>query len=100
LDVLRGHCAAVGRDFDRIKKTWQCECAAVARTEEEARRMAEASPFYTAPESALIGTPDQVAEQIRQWASLGVSHMQIRFTDFPQTDGIRLFMDAVMPQFA
>ena len=30
LDVLRGHCEAEGRDFARIKKTWQCECIAVA----------------------------------------------------------------------
>jgi alkanesulfonate monooxygenase SsuD/methylene tetrahydromethanopterin reductase-like flavin-dependent oxidoreductase (luciferase family) len=48
----------------------------------------------------LIGTPEQVAAQIRQWAALGVSQMQIRFADFPKTDGIRLFMDEVMPQFA
>ncbi len=98
--MLRGHCAAVGRDFDAIKKTWQCECVAIAPTEEEAVRMAEASRFYAAKESALIGTPAQVAEQIRQWAALGVSHLQIRFADFPKTDGIRLFMDEVMPQFA
>jgi alkanesulfonate monooxygenase SsuD/methylene tetrahydromethanopterin reductase-like flavin-dependent oxidoreductase (luciferase family) len=61
--------------------------------------MAAASPFYAAPESALVGTPDQVAAQIREWAALGVSQMQIRFADFPKTDGIRLFMDEVMPQF-
>jgi alkanesulfonate monooxygenase SsuD/methylene tetrahydromethanopterin reductase-like flavin-dependent oxidoreductase (luciferase family) len=100
LDVLRGHCAAVGRDFGTIKKTWQCECVAVARTQEDAERMAAASPFYAAPESALVGTPEQVVAQIRQWAALGVSQMQIRFADFPKTDGIRLFMDEVMPQFA
>jgi alkanesulfonate monooxygenase SsuD/methylene tetrahydromethanopterin reductase-like flavin-dependent oxidoreductase (luciferase family) len=100
LDVLRGHCEAVGRDIATIKKTWQCECIAVARTQEAAERMAAASPFYSAPESALIGTPDHVAAQIREWAALGVSQMQLRFADFPKTDGIRLFMDEVMPQFA
>ncbi len=99
LGVLRGHCEAVGRDFDRIKKTWQCECIAVAPTQEAAEQMAAASRFYTNPESSLIGTPDRVAEQIRQWAALGVSHMQLRFADFPQTDGIQLFMNEVMPQF-
>jgi alkanesulfonate monooxygenase SsuD/methylene tetrahydromethanopterin reductase-like flavin-dependent oxidoreductase (luciferase family) len=100
LDVLRGHSEAVGRDFNEIKKTWQCECVAVARTQEDAERMAAASPFYAAPESALVGTPEQVVAQIRQWAALGVSQMQIRFADFPRTDGIRLFLDEVMPQFA
>ncbi len=100
LDVLRGHCDAVGRDFDTIRKTWQCECIAVAPTEEGARRMAQASPFYTNDESALIGTPAQVTAQIRQWAALGVTHLQLRFVDFPRADGVTLFMDEVMPQFA
>ena len=100
LAVLREHCTVVGRDFDTIKKTWQCECVAVVPTQEAAEQMAAANPFYTAKESALIGTPEQVATQIQQWALLGVSHMQIRFADCPKTDGIRLFMSAVMPQFA
>ena len=38
--------------------------------------------------------------QIEAWAALGVSQMQIRFADFPRTEGIRLFMDEVMPHFA
>ena len=100
LDVLRDHCRAVGRDYDAIKKTWQCECVAVGRTEEEARHMAEASPFFTRPESALVGTAEQVTARIRAWGELGVSHMQLRFADFPRTEGIRRFMEDVMPRFA
>jgi alkanesulfonate monooxygenase SsuD/methylene tetrahydromethanopterin reductase-like flavin-dependent oxidoreductase (luciferase family) len=46
LDVPRGHCAAAGRDYDAIQKTWQCECVAIAPTREEAERYAAASPFY------------------------------------------------------
>jgi alkanesulfonate monooxygenase SsuD/methylene tetrahydromethanopterin reductase-like flavin-dependent oxidoreductase (luciferase family) len=62
--------------------------------------MAEASPFYARAEASLVGTPAQVISQIEDWAALGVSQMQIRFADFPRTDGIRLFMDEVMPHFA
>ena len=100
LDVLRGHCAVAGREYGDITKTWQCECVAVAPTGAEAERMAEASPFYTERDAALVGTPAQVIAQIEAWASLGVSHLQLRFADFPRTDGIRLFMEAVMPHFA
>jgi alkanesulfonate monooxygenase SsuD/methylene tetrahydromethanopterin reductase-like flavin-dependent oxidoreductase (luciferase family) len=99
-DILRTHCEAIGRDFESIKLTWQCECIAVGRTEEEARQMAEASRFYGGPDSSLVGTPAQVIDQIEAWGDLGVSHMQIRFADFPKTDGIRRFMDEVMPHFA
>jgi len=100
LEVLRGHCAAIGREDDTITKTWQCECVAIAPTQEQAERLAAASPFYTGPHASLVGTPEQVIAQIEAWAALGVRHMQVRFADFPRTDGIRLFMDAVMPHFA
>jgi alkanesulfonate monooxygenase SsuD/methylene tetrahydromethanopterin reductase-like flavin-dependent oxidoreductase (luciferase family) len=97
LDVLRGHCAAVGRDFDTIKRTVGVDAVAIADSEPEARRMAEASPFFSG--AGLIGTPEQIVEQIQQWTALGVSHFHLRFADFPRTDGIRRFMDEVMPKF-
>jgi len=100
VDVLRGHCAAIGRDAATITKSWQCECVAIAPTQEGAEQLAAASPFYTGPEASLVGTPEQVIAQIEAWAAIGVGHMQIRFADFPRTDGIRLFMDEVMPHFA
>jgi len=100
LEVLRGHCAAAGRAYDAIKKTWQCECVAVAPTRAAAVRLAEASPFYAGPDASLVGTPVEVVAQIEAWAALGVTHLQLRFADFPRTDSIRLFMDAVMPDFA
>lgn len=99
LDLLRGYCAEAGRDYDAIRKSWQCETVAVAATEAGARAMADASPFYNGSHG-LIGTPDQVAEQIEAWATAGVSLMQLRFADFPRTDGIRLFTEEVLPRFA
>jgi alkanesulfonate monooxygenase SsuD/methylene tetrahydromethanopterin reductase-like flavin-dependent oxidoreductase (luciferase family) len=100
LEVLRGHCAAVGREYSAIRKTWQCECVAVAPTGAMAERLAAASPFYTERDGALVGMPAEVVAQIEAWAALGVSHLQLRFADFPQTDGIRLFIDGVLPHFA
>jgi alkanesulfonate monooxygenase SsuD/methylene tetrahydromethanopterin reductase-like flavin-dependent oxidoreductase (luciferase family) len=97
LDVLRRHCEAVGRDYDAIRKTWACEVVAVGRTEEEARRMAEASPFYSG--AGLIGTPAQVIEQLQHWIDLGVSHFQLRFADAPRLDGLQRFMAEVQPHF-
>ncbi len=98
LDVLRGHCEAIGRDFSTIKKTWGCDAIAIAATEQEARRMAAASPFYST--SGLIGTADQVTEQIGQWIDLGVAHFHLRFADFPRTDGIERFLADVLPHFS
>jgi len=98
LEVLRGHCETVGRDYDTIRKTVQVETVAVGRTEEEARQMAEASPFYSG--IGLVGTPAQVITEIEAWADLGISLMQLRFTGFPHTEGIERFMAEVMPHFS
>jgi alkanesulfonate monooxygenase SsuD/methylene tetrahydromethanopterin reductase-like flavin-dependent oxidoreductase (luciferase family) len=97
LEVLRGHCEAVGRDFGSIKRTVGVDAVAIADSAADARRMAEASPFFNG--SGLIGTPEQIVAQIQQWTDLGVSHFHLRFADFPKTDGIRRFMDEVMPKF-
>jgi alkanesulfonate monooxygenase SsuD/methylene tetrahydromethanopterin reductase-like flavin-dependent oxidoreductase (luciferase family) len=98
LAALAGHCATVGRDPASIRLTWASECVAVAASRVEAQRLAEASPFYS-PESALVGTPDDVAASLSSWTEAGVSHFQLRFADFPNTAGLRLFTREVLPRF-
>jgi alkanesulfonate monooxygenase SsuD/methylene tetrahydromethanopterin reductase-like flavin-dependent oxidoreductase (luciferase family) len=99
LDVLRGHCRAVGRDYDSIVKTWVGDCVAVAPTHAAAQQIAEASPFYHA-ESAIVGTPAEVAAQLRRLVDLGAEHFILRFADFPHTAGIELFGAEVIPKVA
>jgi alkanesulfonate monooxygenase SsuD/methylene tetrahydromethanopterin reductase-like flavin-dependent oxidoreductase (luciferase family) len=95
LEILRQHCEAVGRNFADIRKTWSAEAVAVAATEEEAQRIASNSPYNN---NAIVGTPAQVAEQLQQFVDLGVSYLIVRLLDFPQTQGIRLFVEEVMPR--
>ncbi len=98
LEVLKEHCRAVGRDYDEIVKTWSTETVAIAPTEAEARRIAQASPYFDG-EHGLVGTPEQVAEQIQAFVDLGVKHFILRFADFPRPDAAQLFAEAVMPEF-
>ncbi|MFN2202717.1 MAG: LLM class flavin-dependent oxidoreductase [Caldilineaceae bacterium] len=95
LDVLRRHCDTVGRDFDNIVKTWNAEAVAVATSEAEARRISDASPYTN--DGLIAGTPEQVAEGLLKYADLGVERINVRLLDFPRTDGIRLFMEEVVP---
>jgi alkanesulfonate monooxygenase SsuD/methylene tetrahydromethanopterin reductase-like flavin-dependent oxidoreductase (luciferase family) len=97
LDTLRGHCERVGRDYDSIVKTWGCETVALAPTHEAAEQMAKASPFYGG--DALVGTPDEVASQLKRFTDLGVQHFILRFADFPRNDSARLFIQDVLPRF-
>jgi alkanesulfonate monooxygenase SsuD/methylene tetrahydromethanopterin reductase-like flavin-dependent oxidoreductase (luciferase family) len=47
----------------------------------------------------IIGTPAEVAEQIEAVQELGFNKLQLMFLDFPDTGGIELFGDEVLPQF-
>jgi len=96
LDVLRQHCATIGRDYDAIVKTWSAEAVVVAETESEAQRIAAASPYN---ENAIIGTPAQVAEQLQAFVDLGVEYFIVRLLDFPNTQGIEMFAREVIPRF-
>jgi F420-dependent oxidoreductase-like protein len=96
LAVLRSHCEDVGRNYDDIRKTWAGELVAVAETEAEAQRKAEASPFNGG--TRIVGTPDQVADYLRQFTDLGVTYFILRFADFPDTAGVELFAKEVIPR--
>ncbi len=95
LDVLRSHCDAVGRDFKQIVKTWDGLQMALAETEAEAWRIYEASPFRR--RGCVVGTPEQVAEQLKPFIDLDVTVFFLRFDDFPDLTGLRLFTEQVIP---
>jgi alkanesulfonate monooxygenase SsuD/methylene tetrahydromethanopterin reductase-like flavin-dependent oxidoreductase (luciferase family) len=98
LGVLQDHCHQVGRDYDSIVKTWAAECVAIAPTAEKAHELEDASPFHT-PGTSIVGTPDEVAAQLRRFTALGVQHFILRFADFPSTAGAKLFAQEVLPRF-
>jgi alkanesulfonate monooxygenase SsuD/methylene tetrahydromethanopterin reductase-like flavin-dependent oxidoreductase (luciferase family) len=98
LEILREHCEAVGRNYDEIVRTYSVVQVAIGETESEARRLAEASPFNEP--TSFVGTPDQIAKQLRAYTDLGVEYFTMRFADFPNTAGIALFAEAVIPQFS
>ena len=96
-NVLRQHCADIGRDYDDIVKTWSAEAVAVAETEAEARRIAAASPYN---QDSIVCTPAQVAEQLQAFVDLGVDYFIVRLLDFPNTAGIEIFAQEVMPRLS
>jgi len=98
LEALRGHCNAIGRDYDSIVKTWAIECVAVADTTEGAVEVARSNPLYD-PETAIVGTPDEVEAQLRRFTDMDVEHFILRFADFPSTGSAETFAREVMPRF-
>jgi len=47
----------------------------------------------------LIGTPAAVADRIEGIRDIGFEKLQLMFLDYPDTTGLELFGDEVMPQF-
>jgi F420-dependent oxidoreductase-like protein len=101
-EVLKGHCAAVGRDDDEITKTWSPEMF-VRETEAEVAEAGSRSfwgePVASWTEGNLVGTPEQVCEKIRTYLDLGCRGFVPWCSDYPDTETLRLFAEKVIPEF-
>jgi F420-dependent oxidoreductase-like protein len=78
LDVLRGHCEAVGRDYDEIEKTVMF-------------------PIDPGPEGENV---DTLLEQLRGLAALGVAHVHSRVADVHTIRPLELLGERVIPVIA
>ncbi len=101
-EVLKQHCAAVGRDYDEITKTWSPEIFIredEAEIVERGSRSSWGEPFESWAEGNLIGTPEQVCEKIRAYAEMGCTGFVPWCSDYPDTETLRLFGEKVLPEF-
>jgi F420-dependent oxidoreductase-like protein len=100
-DVLRDHCAAVGRDPDEIRMTWSPEVF-IRETEAEVEAAGSRSLWGEPADSwragNLVGTPEQVAEKIRSYAALGCRGIVPWCADYPDTTSMELLATKVIPE--
>ena len=103
LDVLRDHCAAVGRDFDSISK--QLGIRAIVRedpneVEDELARFAEQSqlPLDRARQMAIAGTPAEVADSLLPYVNVGFEWFVLMERIPLDYDTLQLFMREVVPR--
>jgi F420-dependent oxidoreductase-like protein len=93
-EILKGHCAAVGRDEETIRKTWSPE---VFIRETEAEVVGQ--PFDVWSAANLVGTPEQVCERIERYRALGCAGFIPWCSDYPDTQTLELLGTEVVPQF-
>ncbi len=103
LDVLRDHCAAVGRDFDSISK--QLGIRAIVRkdpneVEAELAHFAEQSqlPLERGRQMAIAGTPEEVAESLLPYVDVGFDWFVLMERIPLDYDTLQLFMREVVPR--
>jgi alkanesulfonate monooxygenase len=76
LDILRQHCADVGRDYDEIEKTVMM-------------------PLDPGPNGEKV---DEILEQLRWLAGLGVTHAHSRVTDVSTLKPLDILGEKVIPE--
>lgn len=111
-EVLAGHMTAIGRDFDEIVRSsnytvfvGETEVEASAKVDDYVARIASlagAEKAEAAGENArrvgLIGTPEQVVDQLRPWVAAGMSYAIAYFPEAAyDTSGLELFASRVAP---
>jgi len=101
-EILKGHCAAIGRDEDTIRKTISSEVF-IRETEKEILEAGSKSLWGDSAESwrskALVGTPELVSEKIQRYLDAGCTGFIPWCPDYPSTETIELFAKHVMPNF-
>ncbi len=101
-EVLKGHCAAVGRDEDTIRKTWSPDLF-IRETEAEVLAAGSKSlngePFESWRAGNLVGTPEQVSEKIATYIALGCTGFIPWCSDYPDTTSMKLLATQVMTSF-
>ena len=88
-EVLAQHCREIGRDPGEILHSYY---AITSLSEDPGKVQRNDDPHFVA------GSPDDVTRELEQFVQLGVKHIQIRFTDFPSSDGLELFINKVLPR--
>ena len=102
LDVLAEHCRAAGRDPRDIRKSLVVQ-ALVGETEAEVRERTErmARARGTTPAAlrgrALVGTPEQAAEQLLRYVALGVGDFIVGARAPADYGALQLFIEKVAP---
>ncbi len=102
VEVLKSHCASVGRDFDEIQLTWSPEVF-IRSTEDDVSSPGSRSQWGEPAESwragNLVGTPEQVSEKLQAYVDLGLAGVIPWCSDYPDTTTMELLARDVMPNF-
>ena len=96
LELLRAHCADVGREFESIRKTYTFTIYLTTSKAESVGRAGAAMDREFPP---FAGTPAELRDHIFELHELGFDLFQLVFAGFPETRDMQLFVDEVLPAF-
>ncbi|MFC0002839.1 TIGR03560 family F420-dependent LLM class oxidoreductase [Micromonospora siamensis] len=97
LDVLAGHCAEVGRDYDAILRTAALSVFTGATDAEVTARLGGRDRAETATGSA-VGTPAELVDILGRLVDAGIEYFMLYFHEPTDPEPMRLFAREVVPQ--
>lgn len=92
-DVIKGHCAELGRDYEDIHRTTSIFCS-IADTDEQAMtKIPEImrARFGDRIAAGLVGSPDTIRQKLTAYEEAGVQELIFTFPDVLTLDPIRQF---------
>ncbi len=92
VEVLSRYCRDIGRDPGEILLSYY----ALLSLSNDPARLRHPAPGDQ--NHFVAGSPQDVAEEFSRFIQLGVRHFQVRFLDFPSTEGVDLFLNDVLPR--
>ncbi len=116
-EILAGHCAEVGRDFDEIVRTTNFNLI-IAETEAEVAEKIEWVKNHFLPvigpekldrmvdgnyisRGGMAGTPEQIVEKLKAWEAAGMTYSIVYFQDVAyDRSGLELFAEKVIPELS
>jgi F420-dependent oxidoreductase-like protein len=102
LGLLREHCRRLGTSYDAITKTRLTPILFADGPADAERRVRELCPAGETEKGfrarTLIGTPAEIAEQLRAYVALGVDYFITSFFDPDPAEPLRVLMREVAPR--
>ncbi|HYR83117.1 MAG TPA: LLM class F420-dependent oxidoreductase [Terriglobia bacterium] len=103
IQVLREHCANVGRNFDEIEISWAgfgVICDSKAMKQEVLSKVAATwgRSVEEMEQSALVGTVDEIRARIDEFTRIGVTHFIVGASSPFDHAGLRRFAAEVIPK--
>lgn len=103
-EILRRHCEEVGRDESEIERTVGMGTCIIRDDPAEAQRvfesMFERNGNAELWKSQMVGTPEQVAEQMRPFLGIGFRHFIVGFPSPYDAESMERLMTEVKPALA
>ncbi len=104
LDVLKGHCETVGRDYDEIVRSTGLSAHPIGPNDDPVQATAEArgeTSFEEYSKGTIVGTPEAIREQAQPKLDLGFNYFIMSFPRVAYTyDTMNRFAAEVIPLFA